>query len=149
MTDAPTIRLPRFQLAESQRSQFFATVEEHIKPEDVLEPGFWMHVVSQLRPYDEIIVATDSCEWRALLLVADVWHKGARMVELSRHNMASADEEADNNAAADLKARWRGPVNKWCVVRSDGVILKAGLPDRNSALANLAALAAERARVGY
>ena len=31
--------------------------ETHIKPEDVLQPDFWRHVASQLRPYDEIIVA--------------------------------------------------------------------------------------------
>jgi hypothetical protein len=148
MTDAPAILLRRFQLAESQRSQFFATVEETLTPEDVLKPDFWRHAVSQLRPYDEIIVATDSCEWRLLLLVADVWHAGARVVELSRHDMTGETEE-DESVGNDLRVRWRGPVHRWCVVRSsDGVALKAGLADKNIALQALAALASERARIG-
>jgi hypothetical protein len=148
MTDAPALRLPRFQLAESQRSQFFATVEENIKPEDLLEPGFWRHVVSQLRPYDEVTVAIDSCAWRVVLLVADVWHDGVRMVELSRHEMMGESEE-DQSVGHDLRVRWRGPVAKWAVVRSDGVALKAGLVDKNTALEALAAIASERARIGY
>jgi hypothetical protein len=146
--DAPALLQRRFQLAESQRSEFFATVEEHIKPDDVLNPGFWRHVVSQLRPYDEIVVASDSCEWRMHLLVADVWHAGARCVELSRHDMRGESEE-DRSVGNDLRVKWRGPVGRWCVVRSDGVALKSGLADKNIALEALAALASERATVGY
>ena len=49
----------------------------------------------------------------------------------------------------DLRVKWRGPVNKWCVIRaSDSVILRANLPDKNVALETLAAIAQERAAIG-
>jgi hypothetical protein len=147
LTDAPALLQRRFQLAEHTRAIYFVTVEESIKPEDVLQPDFWRHVASQLKPYDEIIVATDSCEWRMELLIADVWHCGARVVELGRTDM-TGQEELDQSVGDDLRVKWRGPVNKWCVVRTDGVILRANLPDKNSALENLTALAQERAAIG-
>ncbi len=146
--DKPALRQGRWRLAESELSIHFVTVEESIKPDDVLDSDFWKHVASQMRPYDEIIVATDSCDWRMELLVADVWHCGARVVEVSRIDMAS-QEAGGSDVADDLRVKWRGPVNKWCVVRaSDSVILRAGLGDKNTALANLASLASERAAVG-
>jgi hypothetical protein len=147
MTDAPAILQRRFQLAEQTRAIYFVTVETHIKPEDVLNPDFWRHVASQLRPYDEIIVATDSCEWRMELLVCDVWHCGVRVVERSRVDM-TAEEEGGNDVADDLRVKWRGPVNRWCVVRTDGVIMRGGLDNKNVALENLAAIAQERAAIG-
>lgn len=138
----------RFQLAEHTRTIYFVTVETHIKPEDVLSPDFWRHVASQLRPYDEIIVATDSCEWRMELLVCDVWHCGVRVTEQSRVNMIS-EEEGGNDVADDLRVRWRGPVAKWCVIRaSDSVVLRGGLENKNTALETLAAIAQERAAIG-
>lgn len=145
--DKPALRQGRWRLAESERSIYFVTVEESIKPDDVLDSDFWRHLASQMRPYDEIIVATDSCEWRMELLVADVWHCGARVVEVSRVDMKS-DAPAGADVADDLRVKWRGPVNKWCVVRTDGVILRGGLDNKNTALENLASLASERAAVG-
>ena len=148
MTDTPALLQRRFALAEHTRAIYFATVEESIKPEHVLQPDFWRHVASQLRPYDEIIVATDSCAWRMELLVCDVWHCGARVVELSRVDM-TAEGEGGNDVADDLRVQWRGPVNKFCVVRaSDKVILKGGLENKNTALETLAAIAQERAAIG-
>jgi hypothetical protein len=147
MTDAPAILQRRFQLAEHTRAIYFVTVETHIKPEDVLKPDFWRHVASQLRPYDEIVVATDSCEWRMELLVCDVWHCGVRVVEQNRVDM-TAEEEGGNDVADDLRVKWRGPVNRWCVVRTDGVIMRGGLENKNTALENLAAIAQERAAIG-
>ncbi|MBG0801397.1 hypothetical protein IYW40_07870 [Methylocystis sp. H4A] len=148
MTDAPALLQRRFQLAEHTRTIYFVTVEQLVKPEDVLKPDFWRHVASQLRPYDEIIVATDSCEWRMELLVCDVWHCGARVVELSRFDM-SGQEEEDQSVGDDLRVRWRGPVNKWCVVRaSDSVVMRGGLENKNVALETLAAIAQERAAIG-
>ncbi|MDP3553064.1 hypothetical protein [Methylocystis sp.] len=147
MTDAPALLQRRFALAEYTRAVYFATVEQHITLENVLQPGFWQHVASQLKPYDEIIVANDDCSWRAQLLVADVWHQGCRVVELSRVDM-TAEDEGGNDVADDLRVKWRGPVHRWCVVRTDGVIMRGGLENKNTALENLAAIAQERAAVG-
>ncbi len=141
MTDEITLLQRRFALAEHARAVYFATVEQHITPENVLQPGFWRHIASQLKPYDEVVVANDDCSWRMQLVVADAWHNGARLVELSRADMAGKEEE-DLSLGDDLRVRWRGPVNKWCVVRtSDGVILRANLPDKNVAMENLTAIA--------
>ncbi len=133
----------RFGMAEAKRNIFFATVEEHVAPEDVLRPSFWAHTSGPMRPYDEIIVAVDSCAWRLHLLVRDAWHGGAAVIELSRHDMQS-DEEITNQEAVDLRVQWRGPQVKWCVVRKDGVIVQANLPDKGTALQNLAAIAEQR-----
>lgn len=147
MTDGPAILQRRFALAEHARAHYFATVEESIKPEDVMRPDFWRCVANQMKPYDMIEVATDSCEWRMELLVADVWHNGARVVELS-HTDVTGHEAEDESVGDDLRIKWRGPVSKWCVVRTDGVILRGGLPDKNVALENLATIASERGRIG-
>ena len=48
MTDAPALLQRRFALAEHTRAIYFVTVEESIKPEDVLQPDFWRHVASQI-----------------------------------------------------------------------------------------------------
>ncbi len=50
----------------------------------------------------------------------------------------SGQEEADQTVGNDLRVRWRGPVNKWSVVRADGVIMRAGLETKNTALETLA-----------
>ncbi|WP_363350189.1 hypothetical protein [Methylocystis echinoides] len=135
-------------MAESQRAEYFATVEETVTPEEVLKPDFWRHVATTLRPYDLIDVAVDSCDWFMRLLVADAWHNGVRVIELSRHDMTGEAEEAQS-IGNDLRVKWRGPVNKWAVVRSDGVILRANLPDKNIALEALAAAVSDRAKIGF
>ncbi len=147
MTDKPALRQSRLALAEQARNIWNATVEQHVKPEDVLRPDFWMHIASQLQPYDQIIVATDSCEWRMELVVADVWHQGARVIELNRVDM-TGEEHEDQSVGDDLKVRWRGPHSRWSVVRADGVILRGGLENKNVALETLAAIASERAAIG-
>ena len=73
----------RFGLAETKRNQWFATVPEGVTPEDLLRPDYWAHVARSLRPYDEIIVANDNCEWRIVLLVEDAWHNGARVTSFA------------------------------------------------------------------
>ncbi len=113
-----------------------------------MSPGFWKHVVGQLRPYDMIEVANDDCSFRAQLIVADVWHAGARVVEISRVDMTGGQHE-DESLGDDLRVKWRGPVNKWCVIRAaDGVILRANMPDKNVAMETLTSLAQERAAIG-
>ncbi len=81
------------------------------------------------------------------LLVADAWHQGCRVVELNRVDMAGQEEE-DQSVGDDLRVKWRGPVNRWCVVRADGVIMRGGLDNKNTALETLAAIASERAAIG-
>jgi len=147
MTDGPALLQRRFALAEVQRNVWFATLEANLTIEDALEPSYWRHVVQQLRPYDLVEIGNDDCSFRAQLIVADVWHAGARLVEISRVNMAGEEHE-DKSVGDDLKVRWRGPHAQWCVVRSDNVVLRSNLPDKNVALENLTALAQERAAVG-
>ena len=149
MTDTPALLQRRFALAEHTRTIYFATVETHIKPEDVLKPDFWRHVASQLRPYDEIIVADDDCAWRMELLVADVWHCGARVVELSRVDMTAEERRRERCRRRPSRSSGAVPSISWCVVRAtDGVILRGGLDNKNTALENLAAIAQERAAIG-
>ncbi len=144
MTDSDVALLhARFSLADHKRNVWFATVEERVNPEDVLAPSFWRHVAGNMRPYDEIVIACDSCEWRKHLLVVDVWHANAKVIELSHHDM-KGDEETTNMEAVELRVQWRGPQLKWCVVRKDGVVVKGNLPDKGVAFENLAALAMER-----
>ncbi|MGD9540812.1 hypothetical protein [Methylocystis sp.] len=148
MTDAPALLQHRFQTAETQRNVWFATVETNIQAEDVLKPDFWRHLSGQIQPYDVIEVGVDSCEWRLELLVCDVWHQGCRVVELGRIEMGGQEVE-DQSAGDDMRARWRGPVNKWCVVRiADGVVLKGGIGNKTTAFDVLSRIAAERARAG-
>jgi hypothetical protein len=147
LTDTPALRQSRLALAEAQRNVWFATVEQHVTPEDVLRPEFWLHIAHQVRPYDEIVVATDSCAWRMEVLVCDVWHHGARVVEMNRVDM-TGEEHEDKSVGDDLLVKWRGPHSQWCVVRNDGVILRGGLDNKNTALETLAAIAQERAAIG-
>ncbi|MFO1124001.1 MAG: hypothetical protein U1E25_01060 [Methylocystis sp.] len=80
---------------------------------------------------DEIIVTSDECKWRVVLLVEDAWNTGARIQELSRQKLVVTEDSVNDQG---LRVQWRGPHAKWCVVRKDGSVMKESLPSRELAL---------------
>ena len=115
----------RMGLAEQLRQDWVVNAEEGTVIEDVLEPGYWSHMASQMQPYDHVEVRLETGEWILELIVTSVGRNWAMTHVKAKHDMAPSAESMP--PASKYKVKWRGVQHKHCVVRvSDNEILQAG-----------------------
>lgn len=108
----------RLREADYDRVIYSATAFEDTTPEDMLKPEYWAHVASKLKAWDRIEARANDGTWFAEFVVmytgkAIAKVKLMRVVDLS-------DSDVDGPSAtefADYEVKWRGPHNKWSVIR--------------------------------
>lgn len=123
-----------FGLAETRRNIWLATATGAVTEDDVLEHGFWVHVVRNIQPCDEIIVVPESNEWRMHLHVISVDKTGASVGVLLRSDWREIARDALDVGDA-FAVRWRGPYDRYGVVRKEsGEVIKAGFQTKEAAL---------------
>ena len=123
-----------FGLAEHRRNIWLATAAGVVTEDDVLKHGFWAHVARQLQPCDEIIVIHESNEWRMHLSVLGVDKAGAQVGVIIANDWREIAKEA-LDASDVFTVRFRGPYDRYCVVRKDnGEVIKKGFQDKPAAL---------------
>lgn len=133
------LKLPerRFQLAQSVRNIWHATVDPAWPRDVIFQPTFWGHLRSSGRPApgDEIIVRPDDMSWRAWLEVTDVGPQSATVVLIHMSERADKALEQKAGAVENFEAKWRGPFHKWSVVRtSTNAPEQTGFDSRETAL---------------
>ena len=141
-TEQPLIQLPPndLMLFEEASSRWSAKIAQGVQPEALLVPSFWAHRATKLKPLDEIRAHAEDGTWVAYFIVLDCSRTWAKVKELSRHNLGTADVSLTQASEADVKAFieqhnvvHRGP-HKWSVVRkADKAVLQEGLALRGDA----------------
>lgn len=129
----PMMDQTRMRLAEYERQDWVANIEYGLTPEDIMVPGFWAHMASQLKPYDHIEARSDDGLWIAYLIVTGCDRTWAR-VACDRLTKLSTKDVAETQAAIQHKVEWKGPQHKFTVIRvADAVALKTGFTTKEEA----------------
>lgn len=141
--------------AEYARLRFAITPEPHETLADVVQPKYWVHAASKLKPHSIIEVVPSDGSYYAELFVESCGHIWANMRILrvvvfdetatkektqtktvTKVKVGDGKEipEADNGT--DHYVDWGGPQNKGRVIRkSDKQIVQQGLPTKDAARA--------------
>ena len=116
----------RMQLAEYQRQEWVCNVPPEITREDVLNPAFWSHMASLMKPYDHIEVRQEDGSWLSQLIVLQSDRLWAKVFEMRFVEFKT--EALKIEAPTKHKVEWKGPQHKWAVIRlSDSEMLKSGM----------------------
>jgi hypothetical protein len=133
------LKLPerRFQLAQSVRNVWHATIDSAWPRDVIYQPTFWAHLRSSGRPApgDEIIVRPDDMSWRAHLEVRDVGPQAAYVNEIHFKEYTDLTLEKMAAVSPSFEVKWRGPHHKHSVVRiSDNATVQPGFESREAGL---------------
>ena len=105
-------------------------------PEDLCEPAYWKHVVSEigLKPNDMVDATCEDGTWFAVYLVLHVGPLHAKLQMLSEYSLVAVDAIAKKSETHEVK--WKGPAHKYVVSRlSDGETIKHGFATEAAAAA--------------
>lgn len=118
-------------------AEFSVTVYAHtpeigVDLETLLQPDYWTHVASKLRPGYRIEVLAGDGGWWAMLLVRAVGRHEAIVQCLQHVVLGDAQEVTASDMPYEVK--WRGPARKFGIVRkADGEVIKDEFPVRELA----------------
>ena len=122
------MELQRFKGSEYERAEYVCTAHDHTTPQDLLEPGYWAHVSTLLRPRARVEAWANDGTWMAEYVALEAGRNWARLHLLQVYHFTSGDmamTQAD--AMTPYEITFRGPHSKWSVVRkSDRAVLHEG-----------------------
>lgn len=106
--------------------------------EDTLNPEYWTHIASRLRPLAKICVFPEDGSWEAELRVRSVGTQWAKVHPIRHEVMPVVPAPAQSDAFA---VDWGGPVLKYRIRRvSDGANVETGFVDKAAAYTALTEL---------
>jgi len=117
----------RMKSGDFVRTLWVVTAEQGTTKEDIMNPSYWSHVAAQFRPYDRIEVRVDDGVYFAELLILACDRTWAKVKELSFHSLTNSDVSMTQaeEEMAEFEVLWKGPVNKFSVIRkSDSTVIK-------------------------
>lgn len=122
----------RMKSDEYMRVNYDVYVPVGTRPEDIENPDFWsLYAEKFTNHYDELRVICDDGSWLARCIVLQHARTWAKVKILETFKLDQVEDYGESDA---YEVAWKGPVNKWCVLRkSDGDILKKQLPSREDA----------------
>lgn len=122
----------RVDMAEFKRNVWAATPEEGTPLENLSQRSFWAHVASKFKPCDIIEVVPDDMSYFARFIVLGAGQNWADVQLLGEVQKLGKSPYGSTNA--DFEVGWKGPVNKWAVIRnSDKSIVAKGYNTRGEA----------------
>ena len=120
--------MPRFKGSEYERAEYVCTAHDHTTPQDLLEPGYWAHVSTLLKPRARVEAWANDGTWMAEYVTLEAGRNWARLHLLQVYHFTSGDmamTQAD--AMTPYEITFRGPHSKWSVIRkSDRAVLHDG-----------------------
>lgn len=118
----------RMREAQYDQTVYFAKAHANTTPEDLLDPSYWSHVASHLRPWSEVKVVADDGAWWAHYIVLEAGRTWARVHMLLKASLTSSDVSASQAAVmAPYDVVFRGEHSRWSVVRkSDREVIHEG-----------------------
>lgn len=131
-----TLMPERMGLAEDKRHDWIIDIQLNVTLDDVLEPSYWAHVAAQMDPLDHVEVRAEDGSWIAYLIVSFCERNYAKMVVDRVVKLETS--KAAPVASIKHKVEWKGPVNKFAVIRvSDSQMIKFGFRTKDLAYAAL------------
>lgn len=123
-----------FQMRESRQTEWFATVNADVTPDDCLKREFWSQIFPKVSHGSRIVVFPENRSWYGELVVFGM---GIGWVEV-RWIVGPTRAPAgiiNYSAASDYEIREMGEIKKWGVLhRSDGRVVHSGeLTQENAA----------------
>ncbi len=103
------------QISASYRP-LFADIPSGVAFETTLNPDFWAHHIREIRPLDTIEMFCEDGTWEAKCRVMSVGQAEVHLSKISYVEHADIKGEA---LSETFVLAFKGPVLKWCVVRSD------------------------------
>jgi hypothetical protein len=110
----------RFQSSEYVNHRWNVVPEIGTPFEALLDPGYWAHCASNLRPGDTIEVRPEDGAYFATLFVRDASRLEARVIKIIGPIFMHEQVPDD---VGELELKWRGP-HKWCVLRGADVLVE-------------------------
>jgi len=142
----PQLSPTALSLFEHNSLRYDAEIPMGVKPEDLLEPTFWAHHASKLRPWNEIRARAVDGTWMGNYLVLDCSRTWARVHQLSFHRFTTGDQADTLASETDVKVymgkhqvKFRG-AHKWTILQGSDVI-KEGFATKEEATAELEQMA--------
>lgn len=145
------VQLPpnNLYLFEQISTRYDAEIPQGVTQEHLLEPAFWAHKASQLRPWDEIRARATDGTWVATYVVTDCSRTWARVRQLSFHRLTTgevAETQASEQAVKDFVGAhnvvFRGAQHKWSITRkADKAVIEEGIGEKDAAERRLEQLA--------
>jgi hypothetical protein len=112
----------RLQFAEHARTEWFVVPEFGTPFEALLDPAYWAHVAVQLKPCAEIIVHAEDGAYYGRLLVRDAGRLYASVAKLEYIELQKIDVLEGSSFPPGYEVKFRGPIQKWCVLRGKDVL---------------------------
>tara|TARA_R110002074_G_C12558458_1_gene667619 strand:- start:17676 stop:18137 length:462 start_codon:yes stop_codon:yes gene_type:complete len=127
----------RFRQAEGAFNIWSVVPDEGTSLDDVMTPDYWAHNAHLMRPNDRILVDAEDGSWTATLFVRSVTRLSALVALISKTEFAAVDASSVED---DFIAKWKGPINKWSVVKASdhAAILQNGFEAKDDALKYIA-----------
>lgn len=133
---SPMINSGRMRLAEYDRQDWIANIEFGTSVEQIMEPGYWALMASQLKPYDHIEARSEDGSWVAYLIVTGCDRTWARVVVDHVVKLTTSDVSQTEAVTAKHKVEWKGPQHRYSVIRlSDDERIKDGFHIKDEAYA--------------
>lgn len=132
-TKLPKLHPSSLKRGEHSRSVYFIAPAANVAFEAVLEPIYWHHVASTLRPGDLIEVFAEDTSYWAMLLVSYAGDNTAK-VEALIHKQIAGSGEVEFTPIEGYSIPWRGPNGKFAVMRdADKSIIQSNFRTKEEA----------------
>lgn len=129
-------RPTNLDIAEQKVVSYHHTLPAGVPLDAVMDPAYWSHVSSKLRPgYRIEVFAEDGSVWAMLLVLS------AGKVEAKVHVLQQVDTSGVEAIVEtlDYEVKWRGPAKLFGVIRlSDGEVIKDMMQTKEEANTYLA-----------
>ena len=128
----PKLHYGRLQPHNAVFRMYAADIPNATDRATLLDPEYWSHYASDLKPNDLVIAQSEDGDWECWLRVRFVGTAEVRMAVLFSQNYT--EDKIAEDAGATHKIKWISPPKKFGVIRiSDNAVVKDGMYPREQA----------------
>lgn len=109
-----------FRLASYATNRWSITLPAEAPFDRMFEPDFWSNVARKMRIGDIVEAHAEDTTWFAELYVVAAHRLAAKVTLLRKVDLAGADEIAP--VPSSLIVKYRGPANRYCIMRGNEVV---------------------------
>lgn len=135
---ASKLHFGRLTPAEQVHRHWFADIPAGVTVDAVENPGYWLHHTrAGISALDTLTAFCEDATWEATYRVMYV---GSAEIKLSRISYTAHAEGVEEPASDSHKVKWKGPVNKWSVMKKTGddeEYIAKGFTEKSQAMKHL------------
>ena len=121
----PKLHAGRVRPYDHRVSKYWIEIPYGLDHKDVENPGFWVHVVKNFRPGDEVLCFAEDSSWERLYRVLWVGKTEMKLSPLGVVVVHRSSEESAALPSEGYEIAWKGPAMQFAVVdKKSGEIVK-------------------------